>query len=119
MPAATVTRRTHSPETKRRAVAALIGRGDKPVAAVAEKFGVSANSLYQWRDALAAAGETATVSAPNGHAHGGEPPLSIEPPTLPLVSGNGKAAVDMTIFDELAKLRAENAELRSLLKKLL
>jgi transposase-like protein len=117
MASGSTTSRTYSAATKRKAVHALLNRGDTPVQAIADKFGVYSAQLYQWRDAIAtkdaaAALQTAPAVTPtngksNGHSHA---PLAEVPPPVPVASNDD---------DELARLRTENAELRAWVKKLL
>jgi transposase-like protein len=99
-------------EEKIQAVAALRNRGKKTVDKIAKAWGVSTPTLYQWQKALAAAAERAEpAAAPNGHGND-------ERPALPLIR-EIKKNLETVDASEVARLRAENAELRSLLKKLL
>lgn len=100
-------------EQKIQAVVAAKNRGKKTMEQVAEKFGISATTLHNWRNQLEADGVVLAAPAepeaakPNGH---GAPPIDSLPQPV-------RAPID--VWEENTRLRAENAELRSLLKKLL
>jgi transcriptional regulator with XRE-family HTH domain len=129
---------------KMKAVRALRNRGEKTIAEVAEKVGVTANTLAKWRDnpkLTPAEGSNGHADAPaaagatNGHAAppGGKAAFVRAAPDLTAPEiverarhANGHGAGEDAIVDragalleEATRLRAENAELRSLLKKLL
>jgi transposase-like protein len=103
----------YSLEFKKKAVRAANNRGDKTLGEVAEKLGIAVPTLASWRLTLGEV-EPEAAAAPelpktNGHAE----------PATPKRERSGSGDQLVSVFDELAKLRTENAELRSLLKKLL
>ena len=104
-------------EVKEKAVLALEHRGSKTVDQVAKKYGVSTTTLHKWRAQLDEQGILrALLAAPEP-----EP----EPEHVKPQNGIGTPGLARKIVEaaeasaEVSRLRAENAELRALLKKVL